>query len=176
MTQANDATNKQKHFSQQEIKKWMAEQPKKPISAKVAIWDDRGRLLVVKTTYKPGWFLVGGMVGQNESPLKAALREAKEEVGANLTPEQLTFLGVRYGLSKERQDDYLHILFSCRLTEAQAKGLTLHDDELEAIRWVSLDETNLEILDHTYRLLSRARQKAGVALYDDQDEIYVAPE
>ena len=57
--------------------------------AAVALWHDE-RLLLVRTSYRRGWELPGGGVRAGESPLAAALREAREEVGIALEPARLS--------------------------------------------------------------------------------------
>ena len=56
--------------------------------AAVALWSG-DRLLLVRTSYRRGWELPGGGLRAGESPLAAALREAREEVGIALEPERL---------------------------------------------------------------------------------------
>jgi 8-oxo-dGTP diphosphatase len=57
--------------------------------AAVALW--RGdSLLLVHTSYRRGWEFPGGGIRAGESPLAAALREAREEVGIALEPGRLS--------------------------------------------------------------------------------------
>lgn len=56
--------------------------------AVVALWSG-DRLLLVRTCYRRRWELPGGGVRAGESPLAAALREAREETGIALDPERL---------------------------------------------------------------------------------------
>ena len=60
--------------------------------ALVAVWH-RGRLLVVRHSYRPGISLPGGVSGRHETSLEAALRELKEEVGIAAEPEALIKVG-----------------------------------------------------------------------------------
>jgi 8-oxo-dGTP pyrophosphatase MutT (NUDIX family) len=46
-----------------------------------AVYDDQGRILLVKHRYNPGWRLPGGGVGRGEPPQEAVMRELAEEVG-----------------------------------------------------------------------------------------------
>ena len=59
----------------------------------VVLRDADGRILVVRKRGTSRYMLPGGKIEQGESPAQAAVRELHEEVGAELAPELLTFLG-----------------------------------------------------------------------------------
>ncbi|HEV2300450.1 MAG TPA: NUDIX hydrolase [Stellaceae bacterium] len=67
---------------------WWLRRPE-ATGAAVALWSG-DRLLLVQTSYRRGWELPGGGVRAGESPLAAALREAREEVGIALEPARLS--------------------------------------------------------------------------------------
>lgn len=50
-------------------------------AAGVLFFDEAGRVLLVKPTYKPGWEIPGGYLRPGESPSDAAAREVREELG-----------------------------------------------------------------------------------------------
>jgi 8-oxo-dGTP pyrophosphatase MutT (NUDIX family) len=57
-----------------------------------AVFDARGRVLLVRHRYMRGWQLPGGGVERGEAPDKAVLRELAEEVG--LTGGKADFFGL----------------------------------------------------------------------------------
>lgn len=82
--------------------------PRKRSSAGLLICDDTGRILLVKPRYKDYWDLPGGHVEADESPLAAARREAKEELGVTVDVDRLLVV------------DY----FPTRLTNSAAVAVT----------------------------------------------------
>jgi 8-oxo-dGTP diphosphatase len=74
------------------------EVPAIPASAGAMIFDRRGRLLVLKPTYKSGWTLPGGeMEDTGETPWEACLREVREECGLIVTTGRLACVDFRPG-------------------------------------------------------------------------------
>jgi 8-oxo-dGTP pyrophosphatase MutT (NUDIX family) len=67
---------------------WLVCRPKRT-GAGVAVWYD-GKLLLIRHSYKPGYFLPGGEIGRRETPVMAACRELGEEVGIFVDPGQLS--------------------------------------------------------------------------------------
>ncbi len=60
-----------------------------------AITDERGRVLLVRQSYMPGWRLPGGGVGRGEPPDIAVRRELEEEL--NLAGGAIEFFGLYTG-------------------------------------------------------------------------------
>jgi ADP-ribose pyrophosphatase YjhB (NUDIX family) len=61
--------------------------------AHVLCTDERGRILVVRTTYLgPEWMLPGGRVERGETPHAAAGRETREETGLTVRVERLVLI------------------------------------------------------------------------------------
>jgi 8-oxo-dGTP diphosphatase len=58
--------------------------------AHLLVEDEKGRILVVRTTYTgPGWMLPGGRVERGETPQAAAARETSEETGLAVRVDRL---------------------------------------------------------------------------------------
>ena len=55
-----------------------------PAATLVAIIDDEERILLLSTPGQNGWQVVAGAIEHGETVLEAALRETREEVGADL--------------------------------------------------------------------------------------------
>lgn len=50
-------------------------------AAGVLFFDEDGRVLLVRPSYKPGWDIPGGYLHPGETPSEAAAREVSEELG-----------------------------------------------------------------------------------------------
>jgi 8-oxo-dGTP pyrophosphatase MutT (NUDIX family) len=113
--------------------------PRIPASAGALIWDRKGRLLVLKPTYKSGWTLPGGIVeADGETPWEACRREAREECGLDLRRGQLVcvdFLRPRPG-----HPGGMRFLFDTeRFGKSTLAGITLQAAEIARHRLVPVD-------------------------------------
>lgn len=71
--------------------------------ARVVVIDEEDRVLLVRHTYMPGWYLPGGGVEGGETMRTAAERELWEEVG--VTPKMdLTFFGLYANFAEFKSD------------------------------------------------------------------------
>lgn len=94
------------------------------------IKDDK--VLLVRQTYVPGWFMPGGGLKRGETLEQAARREAKEETGAQLG--ELKLLGA-YTNFKEWKTDH-NLLFLCRDFQIIGKP----DAEIAEMNFFSLNQ------------------------------------
>lgn len=74
----------------------------------VVIRDDDGRVLVVRKRGTDRFMLPGGKIEQGETPGDAAVRELREEVGAELDPEALVLLGEWTAPAANEPDHVVH--------------------------------------------------------------------
>jgi 8-oxo-dGTP pyrophosphatase MutT (NUDIX family) len=113
----------------------------------VLIWDDDGRLLLMREAQTGVWQTVGGMVEPDESPTDAAIREAAEETGltVRLSGLRAALGGPGYRVYYPNGDvcSYVSIVFDA----AVAGGRLAGDDEVAELRWFAPDEIGDLALD-----------------------------
>ncbi len=104
--------------------------PEIPASSGALIFDERGRLLILKPTYKPGWTIPGGvMEADGESPWEACRREVYEETGLTVTRGRLAAVDTRP--AKQGRKLGLRFLFDCGVVrEREAGGIRLQACEI----------------------------------------------
>jgi 8-oxo-dGTP diphosphatase len=117
-----------------------SEIPRIPASAGALIFDKRGRLLILKPTYKRGWTIPGGQIEESgESPWQACRRETFEECGLEIQRGRLVcvdFLRPRPG-----RPGGVRFLFDCGpFARKQLAALTIDHDEIEEHRMAELSE------------------------------------
>ena len=61
--------------------------PPLTLGVRLAAFDEDGRVFLVRHSYRPGWHLPGGAVEAGETARQAAVREAREEGGIEVTSE-----------------------------------------------------------------------------------------
>ena len=105
------------------------------VASLVALSD--GRLLIVKPAYRDGWLLPGGVVDQDESPARACIREAHEELGLHLSLDRLALVD-HAADPGDGSGGSVHFWFTtAELSPLQVEAIEFPSDELEEYRLVT---------------------------------------
>ena len=144
-----------------------AELPAIPVSAGALIFDQAGRLLILKPTYKTGWTIPGGVMEEDgETPWDACRREVREECGIEVRSGRLACVDFRP--SRPGQPGGIRFLFDCGpADDAALAAITVQPEEIAEYRLVPLD-TALTLLRPPIRRRVRAvsRHRRFVYLED----------
>ncbi len=108
----------------------------------------QGRVLLLRTSYRSGWTTPGGAIKRGESPVDAAIREASEEIGLQLTAADLHPAGV-----VEHSPDY--------------RRDRLHLFEVQLQSWPEVRIDNREIIEARFVPLADAQSFALAAPFRD---------
>jgi 8-oxo-dGTP diphosphatase len=145
----------------------MADLPAIPVSAGALIFDQAGRLLILKPTYKTGWTIPGGiMEADGETPWDACRREVREECGIEVRSGRLACVDFRPG--RPGRPDGIRFLFDCGpADDAVLAAITIQPEEIAEYRIVQLG-TALTLLRPPIRRRVRAvsRHRRFVYLED----------
>lgn len=139
--------------------------PAIPVSAGALIFDRRGRLLILKPTYKSGWTIPGGvMEADGESPWQACRREVREECGIEVAAGRLACMDFR--TPRPGRPGGIRYLFDCGvLGDEVLAAIVVQPEEVSEHRLAALPDA-LELLRRPIRRRVQAATK-GVAYLED---------
>ena len=116
-------------------------------SVSAHIFDEGGRLLLVRQKDGNVWSTPGGSIEIDESPADAVVREAWEETGLHVEPVRIASVYggpefiVRYPNGDETQ--YVIIAFECRVTGGEVLA---ESDEIAGVQYFSRDDAHALVL------------------------------
>lgn len=93
----------------------------------------------------PGWYHISasGHINKNETPVEAAIRETKEELGIDIDPTKLFYIYSCRLIPKDPNDIVNVYLY--KLNDDQT--IKLEDGEVESIKWIDLEDFKNMIKD-----------------------------
>ncbi|WCN82145.1 NUDIX domain-containing protein [Micromonospora sp. LH3U1] len=108
------------------------------VAAGALFFDNEGRVLLVRPSYKDHWEIPGGYVEPGESPHAACVREIEEELG--LTTGVGPMLLVDWAPAEHEGDKLLFIFDAGSLTTEQEQAIRFADGELTEWRYVAAND------------------------------------
>ena len=115
-------------------KLYLRKLPKKIMGAGCLLFDNSGKLLILKPTYKDNWLLPGGVIEKNESPKQACIREVKEETAIDCHSTRL--LCIDY--VSDRQTDLESVQFVFVGGAIDNQTITVPAREISTYRFLEL--------------------------------------
>jgi ADP-ribose pyrophosphatase YjhB (NUDIX family) len=99
-----------------------------------------------KSPPRPSWWIIGGRMAAGEAPLAAAHRKLLEEVGLDIAPDRLLYIGVYSTCFSTRQQPpqqnglhSLNLTYQVELTADEKAALNLSATEYLEGEWMSSD-------------------------------------
>jgi 8-oxo-dGTP diphosphatase len=132
-----------------------------PASAGALIFDRRGRLLILKPTYKSGWTIPGGvMEADGETPWQACQREVREECGLDIGSGCLVCTDFRS--PTRRSPGGIRFLFDCgALQDSAFDAVVLQADEIAEHRLLPLADALPLLRGPIRRRIKAVRKRSG---------------
>ncbi len=124
------------------------------LGVRAAVFDDEGRVFLVKHSYMPGWYLPGGGVERGETVVDALERELMEEAGIRLSAPA-TLFGIYLNRHVSARD---HVaLYVCRAWTQPAPP-RVPNLEIVACGFHALDDLPEGVTEGTRRRLAEIAQ------------------
>jgi ADP-ribose pyrophosphatase YjhB (NUDIX family) len=102
------------------------------VGAEAAIFDEEGRILLVRRSDDGRWCLPCGWVDPNETPAQAAMRETREEVGLEARVVRLADVLTRLPSAEMGPHTAVAVIYLCEVTGGE---MALSHECLEARYW-----------------------------------------
>jgi ADP-ribose pyrophosphatase YjhB (NUDIX family) len=130
------------------------------LGVRILAIDTTDRVCLVRHTYLPGWHLPGGGVEQGEHALEAAIKEAREEAGLIIQPQDLRLVSIHTNFGYFKGD---HVL----LYRANAWNVAPidHAHEIAEHGFFQITDLPLGTTASTHRRLSEAKGGPTIATW-----------
>jgi 8-oxo-dGTP diphosphatase len=122
------------------------------------ILEEDGKILFLQQTEKNGgrFALPGGNVEDAEFARQALCREANEELGVQLAPEQLTLAHVLHRIKKETKETF--VVFYFRSDKFKGAPESQEPKKFTDIHWFPWDALPENLSKHTRKVLNRVQR------------------
>jgi len=117
------------------------------VPAAYIILRQEDKILLIRranTGYLDGFYsLPSGHIDGNEPAIYAAVREAKEEVGIDIDPNDLKFVHVIHRVAEEKDHERVDFFFEAN--KWQGEPSNMEPEKCDDIQWFKLDELPVKL-------------------------------
>jgi 8-oxo-dGTP diphosphatase len=132
----------------------------KAIPASYLILEKDGKILIARrcnTGYQDGNYQVpAGHVDEGELPSEALIREAKEEVGIDLSSSDLVLVHVSYRPKHDNTDNRVDFFFRARTWKGEVQNL--EPNKCDDLKWAAQNEVPDNMAPHVLDALECIQQ------------------
>ena len=127
------------------------------VGCDAAVFDDDGRLLLVRRADDDKWGLIAGWVEPNEPPESTAVRELREEVGLDARVDALVGVFFRPAHVNEHPHGTVSVVYLCSVIGGELRAQA---HEVHEIAWRDIDEIADDEWHHHHAQLASAARDA----------------
>ena len=111
------------------------------------------------TGYEDGKYsLVAGHVDKGESVIQTMVREAGEEAGIFIRPENLELAHIMHRMKKKENDERIDFFFRCRSWEGEIKNMEPHKcDDLSWFSPKAIPENTIDYIKTALKLADKGQ-------------------
>lgn len=110
------------------------------------------KVLLIKHSYAPGWYTIGGAVEKGETPIEAVQRELFEEVGIKCLALPKLF-GV-YHNNREKRDDYVIFYLVEKFEKEKVRSFEISEE-----KWFDIQNLPKDISPATQRRIEEYMER-----------------
>lgn len=125
------------------------------VPAVYVIFRKDNQVLLLKranTGYRDGWYsLPSGHLEGGESPRQAGVREVKEEVGVDISADDLQFAHVQHRMAEERDHERVDYFFE--LHKWQGEVANAEPEKCDELQWAAIDELPSKVIPEVASVL-----------------------
>lgn len=120
------------------------------------------------TGYQDGNYNVpSGHVEEGELPVEAMIREAREEIGIELTPEDLEFVHFSYRLKHDATGDRVDVFFKANRWSGELRNT--EPEKCDDLQWFALDAFPSNMTPHVREAFKAMLDKEVFSEFDKDD-------
>lgn len=123
-------------------RRWLETMERRLSSVAVILETEDGSALAVKATYKPYWTFPGGVIDAGETPIEAAVREVKEELGLTIQKQDLAFVAIIDRTSDNAHTYQFLFKLTTSLTETMMRNIHLQSSEIAEYAIISKSQAS----------------------------------